>query len=202
MNHKTQENPGFSEYVETIAQVIVSICALLPFGLFVAALGSLAREDWLKFPVVWLALAFLLALSFLWYCLATKTKRPVLLAGIFACVAIMAGLKTDWVVMTRYDYGGKVSLGGQALARSPFWSPPRPGKSATGAKSWKDHSFPDLGKDHMLLGEPWLEVAWVAVLARMLFYTVAPFVVLSGLLTVYEQGRRRTRSRRRPLADE
>ena len=104
--------------------------------------------------------------------------------------------------MTRYEYGGKVSLGGQALARSPFWSPPSPGKSATGAKSWKGYCFPDLGKDHMLIGEPWLEVNWVAVLARMLFYTVAPFLVLSGLLTVYEQGRRRTRSRRRPLADE
>jgi hypothetical protein len=190
MDRGTQKvAPGFSDYIDAFREVIslwrqwaLRVYSVLPFGFVLAAFRSLYREGWLVFPVVWGILMILLALSFTWYRASKKARRPALLAGIFICAVFVICFRTDWIVLTRYDFMGRESFDFYLPPQSPFWLEPRPEQLLPGAKAWEVYRFFDFGKDWTPVREPWLEVSWLAVTFRLMAYTIIPYVGLSGVL--------------------
>ena len=120
-------------------------------------------------------------------CLSKKVRWPALLAGIFVCAVSVSCFRTDWIVFTRCELMGRTSIDFYAPPRSPFWLEPSPEQSLPGAGSWEDYRFFDLAKDETLVGKPWLEVNWVAVILRMMVYTAVPYLGFSAILTLVQR---------------
>lgn len=191
MERQIRPSRSFPDTVEVSLEVVATICALLPAGSIVAAFLSLYPQGWLKFPAVWGILAILLLLSELWWRVATKTRRRSMLAGIFAVAACVVSFRTDWIVMTRYSYMGNLSMNSYVPPRSPLWRPPTPGQLVPGATSWNNYRFFYGGGAGGPAGEPWLEVNWVGVTFRLAAFTIAPFIVISGILKLVERSQKR-----------
>lgn len=168
-------------------QIVLWACALLPFGVTLAALQAVVREGWFSHkspasPFILYVLLALLAVAFCWFRLAMRTRRPGLLAGIFVVALSFAFFRADWIVVTRYDDMGRESLATHAPPQSPLWRAPV-------AASWR--ACFSGGNSSGPIGEPWLEVNWFALTGRLFLHTALAFAIFSFAFAMDERERRR-----------